>query len=87
MDWPGDGTRLRVQEGVIMGRMSDLDITRQEHGLPVDTPLEVLVALSRDDRLPMPVVDVSGDVAHGEWAEAQFDPDGGHIDRLEDLEI
>lgn len=29
-----------------MGHMSDLDIIRQDHGLPVTTPLEVLVRLS-----------------------------------------
>lgn len=28
-----------------MGRMSDLDAFRQEHGLPEDTPLETLVQL------------------------------------------
>lgn len=32
-----------------MGHMSDLDIVRQEHGLPTCTPLEVLRALSVED--------------------------------------
>lgn len=62
-----------------MGRMSDLDIVRQEHGLPEDTPLETLVQLA---------------VEGGEWdwdagwfreagnGEREFIP----YDRLEDKE-
>lgn len=64
-----------------MGRMSDLDITRQEYGLPIDTPLEVLLALAEDElvtdgaQLPMPVVEFAGDVDRGAWMEATYDPD------------
>lgn len=78
-----------------MGRMSDLDIVRQEHGLPMDTPLDTLLALDergeltelimsgRDTRiaLPMPTVALDGEVERGDWAEATYH------DRLEDLEI
>jgi len=70
-----------------MGRMSDLDIVRQEHGLPVDTPLETLVALSKGgDALPLPTVDMTGEVEWGDWLELTYDPDNGTIDRLEDME-
>jgi hypothetical protein len=78
-----------------MGRMSDLDIVRQEHGLPVDTPLETLVQLAESDatgeplevqgfeydQFPLPVVALDGEIERGDWAEATYH------DRMEDLEI
>lgn len=65
-----------------MGRMSDLDIVRQEHGLPEDTPLSDLVA--RESQLPLPVVEIDAEVEWGAWLEATYDPDN---ERLEDREI
>jgi hypothetical protein len=71
--------------------MSDLDIVRQEHGLPVDTPLSVLVALELADagpQLPFLTVNMAGEVEGiGDWIEANHDPDVFLADRLEDLEI
>lgn len=68
-----------------MGCMSDLDIVRQEHGLPTDTPLEVLFALDNaTTQLPSLSVDMSGEVEWGEWLEATYDPDN---ERLEDREV
>lgn len=70
----------------MMGRMSDLDITRQEYGLPISTPLDVLVALNKGEQLPMPVVAFNAEIERGDWMEATYDADA-RIDRLEDLEI
>lgn len=70
-----------------MGRMSDLDIVRQENGLPTDTPLSVLIALDAPSQLPSLSVDMTGEIEWGEWLEATFDPDNPPIDRLEDLEV
>jgi hypothetical protein len=68
--------------------MSDLDIVRQEHGLPVSTPLEILAGLAEDDnQLPLPVVSIDAEVDWGVWLEMTYDPDNGTVDRLEDLEV
>lgn len=69
-----------------MGRMSDLDIVRQEHGLPTDTPLSTLVKLSEEPvgQLPSLSVDMAGEVEWGDWLEATYDPDN---ERLEDKEV
>ncbi|MFD4474679.1 hypothetical protein ACFWPU_00980 [Streptomyces sp. NPDC058471] len=37
--------------------------------------------------MPLPTVDMTGEVERADWMEAQFDPDNSHIDRLEDLEV
>lgn len=68
-----------------MGRMSDLDIVRQEHGLPTNTPLAKLVTLSGGgDVLPLPTVAIDAEVDWGAWLEATYDPDN---ERLEDREV
>lgn len=67
-----------------MGRMSDLDIVRQEHGLPTCTPLEVLRALAVQDE--QEAQEAAYWFRVSEAGEREFMREAMSADRLEELD-
>lgn len=54
---------------------------------PLHCPYCADALMAAETAVPLPVVSIDAEVDWGAWLEATYDPDGGPIDRLEDLEV